>query len=117
MPTISKDCKKIAYDCRDIFHIIENKEKYYQIYPLSKEPFFHLAQATKEWLLGTEFSKLTRFTDTDEGEIIRYFRMAVQLLREISVSSYVSFNLSRKAIEVLKLLNRGIVDAEKQLRS
>jgi superfamily II RNA helicase len=116
-PVLLKNCKKIVYDCRDIFHIIKNKEKSCQIYPFSKEPFFHLAHATKEWLLGTEFPMLTRFTDTDEGEIIRYFRMAVQLLREISVSNYVSFNLNKKAVEVLKLLNRGIVDAEQQLRS
>lgn len=113
---MSRDCKKLNYICRNIFRTIRNKETGYGIYPLSKEPYFHLSQVTKAWLCGTEFTKITRFTDTDEGEIIRYFRMAVQLLREISCSGCVSLNLLKNASEVIKIINRGVVDAEKQLR-
>lgn len=113
---MSRDCKKLNYICRNIFRTIRNKETGYRIHPLSKEPYFHLSQVMKAWLCGTEFARITRFTDTDEGEIIRYFRMVIQLLREISHSGCVSLNLIKKASEIIKIINRGVVDAEKQLR-
>lgn len=117
MKSMTKDCLKLNDLCEHVYSIIKNKEIYYQIMPISKKPYFHLSKAVKAWLAGMNFSKIRDLTDTDEGEIIRYFRMAVQLLREIGNSNCVSFDLSRKTSEAIKILNRDIVDAEKQLRS
>jgi superfamily II RNA helicase len=68
------------------------------------------------WLRGTRFSDILRFTDTDEGEIIRYFRMSVQILREINEAKVSSHLLKEKIKETIRVINRDIVDAEKQLR-
>jgi superfamily II RNA helicase len=114
---IPKGLRHLKGVCEETYELIKDKEKHYRIYPISKRPYFHLAQATQAWLSGTRFSKILRFTDTDEGEIIRYFRMAVQILREINSSSFTSPALKEKASGIIHILNRDIVDAERQLRS
>ena len=68
------------------------------------------------WLRGTTFDKILRFSDTDEGEVVRYFRMSVQVLREISEAKVVSYLLKDKIKETIRVINRDVVDAEKQLR-
>jgi len=55
-------------------------------------------------------------TDTDEGEVVRYFRMSVQILREISEAKVASLTLKERIKETIRVLNRDIIDAEKQLR-
>jgi superfamily II RNA helicase len=61
------------------------------------------------------FDKILHYTDADEGEIIRYFRMAIQILREI-LDTPASTNLKDKVHTAIKLINRDVIDAEKQLR-
>ena len=61
------------------------------------------------------FDKIMRYTEADEGEIIRYFRMSVQILNEI-LETPVSASLKEKIKNTIYLVNRDIIDAEKQLR-
>ena len=68
------------------------------------------------WLRGTNFDKTLQFTDCDEGEVVRYFRMSVQVLREIAQAPVASYLLKDKIKETIRVINRDIVDAEKQLR-
>ncbi len=114
---LPKNARYLQEACEEIYAAIKDEERRYRIYPVSKRPYFHLAQTTQAWLAGTGFSKLTRLTDTDEGELIRYFRMAVQILREINSSHSTSPELKKKTAEVMRIINRDIVDAEKQLRA
>ena len=114
---LSKTARHLRDICKDTYEIIKAKEISYHIYPFSKKPYFQLAPVTHAWLSKTDFSKILRFTDTDEGEIIRCFRMAVQILREINSSEFSSPSLKAKTHQVIRILNRDIVDAEKQLRS
>jgi len=113
---LSKGARKIKRTCEAIYEQIKNKEQKYRIYPFSKQPYFNLSNATEGWLRGTNFNKILQFTDTDEGEVVRYFRMAVQILREINDAKVASYILKDKIKEVIRVINRDIVDAEKQLR-
>jgi superfamily II RNA helicase len=72
--------------------------------------------SVEAWLRGTSFEKTLRFTDTDEGELVRYLRMSIQILREINASRIASPILKQKIKETMRVMNRDIVDAEKQLR-
>jgi len=56
------------------------------------------------------------YTDADEGEIIRQFRMAVQILREI-LDTPASTALKDRVKKAIYIINRDIIDAERQLRS
>jgi len=114
---VSKANRNIQRMCAEIYEKIKYKEKRYKIYPFSKPAYFNLSQCIEAWLRGTNFSKILQCTDTDEGEVVRYFRMAVQILREIDESKVSSFVLKNRIKEAIRVINRDVVDAEKQLRS
>jgi superfamily II RNA helicase len=116
LPSLSKTSRRIKTAAAEIYSGIKQKEQRYRIYPFSKEAYFHLSLAMEAWLRGTAFDKILRFTDTDEGEIVRYFRMSVQILREINDAKVSSHILRAKIRETIRVINRDIVDAEKQLR-
>ncbi len=77
----------------------------------------YLAPAIEAWLGGCRFHELGKHTDVDEGEIIRHFRMVVQLLRQLKQAPRVSEALRHKASKAMREANRDLVDAEKQLRN
>ncbi len=113
---ISKNTRRIKSLCEELYGKIKNQEAKSRIYPFSKTPYFHLCLAMEYWLRGTEFTKILRFTDTDEGEVVRYFRMAIQILREIRNNPVSSIYLKERIQETIRVINRGVIDAEKQLR-
>ena len=113
---ISKTSQHLKRTCEEIYDQIKGKERRYKIYPFSKLPYFHLCSSMETWLRGTNFAKTLQMTDCDEGEVVRYFRMSVQVLREISQAPVTSYLLKDKIKETIRVINRDIVDAEKQLR-
>ncbi|MCX5700681.1 MAG: DEAD/DEAH box helicase [Candidatus Omnitrophica bacterium] len=114
--SLSKNTRSIKRTCEEIYEDIKHKEERYRIYPFSKLPYFHMSTAMEAWLRGTTFDKTLRFSDTDEGEVVRYFRMSVQILREIAEAKVTSYLLKDKIKETIRVINRDVVDAEKQLR-
>ncbi len=117
IPTnLSKNTRSVKRICEEIYNGIKHKEEKFRIYPFSKLPYFHMSAAMEAWLRGTTFDKTLRFSDTDEGEVVRYFRMSVQILREISEAKVASYILKDKIKETIHVINRDVVDAEKQLR-
>jgi ATP-dependent RNA helicase DOB1 len=115
LENISKIAGEIKAVCDRSHERIRKKEIQYLIRPLSKAPHFNLSKAIEAWIRGATFSQVLRLTETDEGEVIRYFRMAVQILREIK-DAPISPELSTRISNTLRLINRDVVDAEKQLR-
>jgi superfamily II RNA helicase len=116
MPSLSKTSRKIKRAGEEMYAAIKQKELKYRIYPVSKPPYFHLSTIMEAWLRGTVFDKILQYTDTDEGEVVRYFRMSVQILREINDAPVASHLLKERIKETIRVINRDIVDAEKQLR-
>ncbi len=94
---------------------IHKKEIKYKLRPLTKRLYFNLARPMEAWLNGAEFCELLTLTNIDEGEIVRYFRMVVQLLRELYSNKQASPILKTTAKEALKILNRDYIDAAEQL--
>ncbi|MFC1548699.1 DEAD/DEAH box helicase [Candidatus Omnitrophota bacterium] len=115
MPRINKQVKAMRGVTDIAMKMIHRVEKRYGIMPLSKEYRYHLSSAIEAWMKGTEFDKLLNLTDVDEGEIIRVFRMGIQVLREI-LDTPASKSLKDKARSAIDLINRDMIDAEKQLR-
>ncbi|HTY45891.1 MAG TPA: DEAD/DEAH box helicase [Patescibacteria group bacterium] len=115
-PALSKPSRNIKRLCEAVYERIKQKEIKYRVHPFSKIPYFHLSAAIEAWLRGTSFDKILRFTDTDEGEVIRYFRMGIQILREINDTKVASQLLRDRIHQAIQVIKRDIVDAEKQLR-
>lgn len=116
-PRLYKTSHGIKRACEEIYLKIKRKEAKYGLYLFSKQPYFHLSNAIEAWLRGTGFDKILSLTDTDEGEVVRYFRMSIQLLREINDAKVTSEILSQRIKEAIRVINRDVVDAEKQLRT
>jgi superfamily II RNA helicase len=115
-PKIGRNLRRLKEATDEVSRTIRRLENRQRIWPKSKEFFYHLANVTEAWLRGTDFSKLGQYCAADEGELVRYFRMTVQILREIQHAPGVSAMLKEKVRNILPLFSRDIVDAEKQLR-
>ena len=102
-----------TYEVLDKLHL---EERRLRVSPLSKPPAFHLSMAMELWISGAGFDKLVQAADTDEGGIIRYMRMTVQLCRAIAAAPAARKDLKDKTVRLLHKINRDQVDAEAELR-
>ncbi|MFA7676985.1 MAG: DEAD/DEAH box helicase [Candidatus Omnitrophota bacterium] len=115
-PKLNKKIKKFKRDLSGLTKYIHKIEKSFRINPLSKNFFFNLSELSKVWYEGEDFSKLIRHCQIDEGEIVRYFRMGIQVLKEIRSSEIIDKALKEKINCCIKRVNRDEIDAERQLR-
>jgi len=113
---LNKKERDLAYTLTNITKAIHKEEKKFRIYPQAKRFYFNLNQPLLLWLDGIKFSKLSKFTNIDEGEIVRCFRMDIQMLRELILFEEFEEEFKQKAKRIIRRLNRDVVDAEKQLR-
>ena len=116
LPKLSRPARNLRNITDNAIHKIQKLEKKLKVRPLSKAYFYHLTPCIEAWMKNENFDRLLRYTDADEGEIIRNFRMAIQILREI-LDTKTSPQFKEKVKNVLRLINRGIIDAERQLRT
>ncbi len=63
-----------------------------------------------------KFEDLEKHTDASEGDLVRAFRMTIDLLRQTQRAIAGHNTLRDKLERSMKKMNRGVVDAEKQLR-
>jgi superfamily II RNA helicase len=108
--------KRLAHLCHEPLARIHKAETRFRITPKTKAPAFHLAHAMDAWMSHAPFDQLTKLCDVDEGEIVRYFRMTVQLLRELADSPVGDERLKATAEKAWRRINRDVIDAETQLR-
>lgn len=116
MPRISKRARRLSHVTDKITADIHHLEHKYGIAQPSKEFHYHLSPCVEAWMEGRHFDEILTQTDSDEGEIIRYFRMSIQILYEI-LDTHAREDIKTKTRKAIRLINRGIIDAEKQLRA
>jgi len=114
-PPLSRKARSLFATTMSIWRRIHYMEKRSGVYPLNKRYHYGLSPALEAWMKNEPFDSVLRHTAADEGEIIRYFRMTVQMLREI-LDAPVSEQLKGKLHKAISLINRDTIDAEKQLR-
>jgi superfamily II RNA helicase len=83
----------------------------------AEQPYAHLGGAIDLWLKGGEFDDAVEISRLDEGELVRALRMVIQLLRQLSQAPHTSNHLRTTARAARDALDRGVVDAERQLRA
>jgi superfamily II RNA helicase len=77
---------------------------------------FSLSGTIRAWCDGVKFAELANFTSTQDGDIVRTLRMAIQVLRQFAEAIKEDGSLRERLLKSVELLNRDEVDAEKQLR-
>ena len=115
-PPLNRKIKRLRNDLNIFIRAIHRKERKFRIYPASKIFYFHLSDAAQAWYEGAEFYKLANYSTCDEGELVRYFRMAIQVLKEIHSSDTIAPSLKEATSRCIKKVNRDVVNAENQLR-
>ena len=116
LPKTTAIGRRLEKICEGPMGDIHRAEQRFTIHPRSKAPNFQLASAMEAWFHGAPFVKLSRLCEVDDGEIVRYFRMTIQLLRQLIDAPAADEHLHRKAQLALTRINRDVVDAEQQLR-
>ncbi len=104
---------------RELKHIhrkIHVDEVVNEIEPHVPPPHPQMGFAVDAWVKGLDFDEIVDISRLDEGALVRYLRMINQLLRQIVQAPYTSDSLRAIAHDARKLINRDVVDAEKQLR-
>jgi len=114
-PYLNRSAKNLERMTNKIMDDIHRLEKRAGIKDVSKRCYFHLTAAMEAWVNQGGFQETLEHTDTDEGEMVRYFRMSIQILREISEAP-VSDSLKERIQQTIGLINRDVIDSEKQLR-
>jgi superfamily II RNA helicase len=109
--------KNLCHMTEHYTHLIYRHESKHQVQPYTKAPHFNLGPAVEAWTQGMPFDKLFALTTVDEGELVRHFRMVIQLLRELQHAPHASEKLRQTAARAREKINRDVVDAEKQLRA
>ena len=94
---------------------IHRFEKKMHLDYLSKPFFYDLSVSLLDWMKNKTFQTIIEHLQIDEGEVIRYYRMSIQVLREI-LETPASRALKQKIQKAIELINRGVIDAEAQLR-
>lgn len=97
-PNLTKKLKEIKSYVKFL------SKKYRFIKPLNTD----LAMVMYEWSKGSSFEEIVSLTDIPEGDIIRYFRQALDLLRQIKEAT-VDKSLKEKIESCMYYINRDIV--------
>lgn len=80
-----------------------------------RELDFGLASAIDAWAQGETFSGLGRYTSLLDGDLVRSFRLTIQVLRQLAWALPKDNPTAEAASAAITLLNRDEVDAERQL--
>lgn len=80
-----------------------------------KMPDWGLTPATIAWVDGTPFEALEELTDATAGDVVRNFRMAIQLMRQARRAIHPDWDVHARLGEAMEAVNRDVVDARAQL--
>jgi superfamily II RNA helicase len=105
---------KITFEGEKVIKQLRQKESKAGIKDLVRELDFSMAAPIMSWVNGGDLRELGSF-GIPEGDIIRIFRMIVQLIRTIKANIDDPVTIEKFKI-AMDLINRGAVDAEAELK-
>ncbi len=80
-----------------------------------KAPDWGLTAVTCAWIDGSTFEALGDLTEATAGDVVRNFRMAIQLMRQARRAIHPDWDVHARMGEAMEALNRDVVDARAQL--
>ncbi len=114
-PKPGNDVRALEKITTQVIKGIHRFEKKMGITYFSKRFYYDLSASIINWMEQKSFQKLMEELQIDEGEVIRYYRMSLQILREM-LETPASYSLKAKIYRAIDLIDRGVIDAEEQLR-
>ncbi len=80
-----------------------------------RPPDWGLTPAIAAWMDGAPFEALEEFTDATAGDVVRTFRMAIQLMRQARRAIHPDWGVHEELGRCMERINRDPVDARHQL--
>lgn len=114
-PEFDRELKSLRKTTDKIVRRIHHYEKNRGITPISKRFYYDLSYSLIGWMKDRPFHEMMGEISDDEGEVIRYYRMSIQVMREM-LDTPASDILKANIREAIFLINREVIDAEHQLR-
>jgi len=111
-----KMLRRISGPATESVRIVRAAERFHTLDDLTPLPEFGLSLGTWEWSQGCEFEKLETLVDVGPGDVVRNFRLAIQLMRQTIIATKGDVRLEQKLRGAIHRMNRDVVDAERQLR-
>jgi superfamily II RNA helicase len=105
--------RKTAFQVQDDVARAETRA---ELEDLTKGMEFKLASAVNAWARGCTWADLEAHTGASDGDLVRFFRLALQLLRNTLYALDRHDPLRDRLRGAADRLNRDVVDAERQLR-
>ena len=105
--------RKSAYGCVDDILRCEDSV---ELEDRTKNLDFKMAGAVFAWARGASWAELEAHTGASDGDLVRYFRLSLQLLRNTMHALPKEDPLRHRFRAAADRLNRDVVDAERQLR-
>ena len=82
---------------------------------LTQDINFGMAAPAYAWAHGASFEELRRLTNISDGDLVRNFRLAIQILKNVRNALGDEPDLKRKFDRAMDMINRDEVDAKRQL--
>jgi superfamily II RNA helicase len=102
-------------ECLDAVRDWRREEKQKDLANLTKRPDFGLNLVAIRWAKGASFDEVLKLTTAPEGDLVRTFRMALQLMRQLGRVLDKEDELRSKLHDAASLMDRDVVDARRQL--
>lgn len=114
-PKLPQDIRALETITTEAIRGIHRYEKKMGLNFLSKPFFYDLSVSLLKWMKMEPFQLIIDELNIDEGEVIRYYRMSIQVLREM-LETPASEKVKEKIVKAIGLINRDVIDAEAQLK-
>jgi superfamily II RNA helicase len=111
-----KSLQRVLDEARRIISPLVRRERSLTIEGQLEPLDANLSMAVWAWSEGCLFEDLVDYTTTSDGDLVRAFRHTVDLLRQVRRAVEGDPALQDKLQGCIYRLNRGVVDAERQLR-
>jgi len=102
-------------DLERIIDRLINAEAKHGIPPTVRPPNFMIGAVTCAFATGASFDELAEYTNASQGDMVRVFRLTVQVLRQLRKAIHGRKELDQKLDDAIYSLNRDAVDAKRQL--
>ena len=108
---------KILLKASEEVNRIQTIEKRCKVDELTPPLNAKLSSVMLAWSQGCEFDELQDYTNLSDGDLVRVFRSAIDLLRQTRRAVVDHPALQDKLLRGIMKINRDVVDAERQLRA
>jgi superfamily II RNA helicase len=102
-------------DAENILEGLIGREREANIHPQTRRLNFKIGGVVHAWWEGWSFDEIGRLTNASHGDLVRTFRLVVQLLKQMRKVYSAQKDSAEQFERILERLNRDEVDARRQI--